>query len=273
MPLNTSALPRLPRATWGVLVLAAWFMPAVSQAQAAMVVQPLVMEGNGNPAAAALRAADNPVTSELEDSLRKQLQQLALKSSQSALPGVQRVDIEVGQLDPRLRLAACQRVEPYLPTGTRLWGKARIGLRCVQGPTPWNVYLPITVKVYGMAWVATNTLAAGAVLSAADLSQSEVDWAEESAAIVTEPEQALGRTLMRRITAGQGVRLTDLRPRQWFAAGDVVKVVAIGPGFAISGSGEALSHGLEGQTVRVRTEGGRVISGQAAGDRRVEIRP
>ena len=81
-----------------------------------------------------------------------------------------------------------------------------------------------------------------------------------------------GRTLLRRVTAGQGLRQVDLRARQWFAAGDMVKVVAVGRGFAISSSGQALSHGIEGQTVRVRTENGRVVSGAPAGDRRVEIR-
>ena len=236
-------------------------------------IQPLLMSTPAGIDISTPRSADDPITAELEATLRTQLEQVALASSQQALPGVSRVEIEVGRLDPRLRLAPCQKVEPYLPTGTRLWGKARIGLRCTQGVSAWNVYLPITVKVYGAAWVAANTLAAGAVLGPADLVQAEVDWAEESSPIVTDPALAIGRSLLRRVTAGQGVRTADLKARQWFAAGDVVKLVALGRGFSVTGSGEALNHGLEGQTVRVRTEGGRIVSGQAAGERRVEIRP
>ena len=76
-------------------------------------------------------------------------------SGDSAPPaGVTRVEVLVGQLDPRLRLAPCERIEPYLPPNTRLWGKSRIGLRCAQGPSHWNVFLPITVKAYGRALVA-----------------------------------------------------------------------------------------------------------------------
>lgn len=261
-----------------VLLALAGMVPAHATLPAVPVlpaVTPLPA-GWGAPSAAEAglpRSSDDPVSSELEATLREQLQQVALASSQQALPGVSRVDIEVGRLDPRLRLAPCARVEPYLPTGTRLWGKARIGLRCAQGPTPWNVYLPITVKVFGPAWVAATTLAAGAQLGPADLVQGEVDWAAENAAVVTDPAQAIGRVLQRRLVAGQGVRSADLRPKQWFSAGEVVKLVAIGPGFTITGSGEALSHGIEGQPVRVRTDGGKVIVGQAAGDRRVELRP
>lgn len=259
-------------AALGALAAVASSAATAATPAAAVAVQPLAWGTPGGPEASA-RAPDDPITAELENTLRTQLQQVALASTQQALPGVTRVDIEVGRLDPRLRLAPCQRVEPYLPTGTRLWGKSRIGLRCAQGPTPWNVYLPITVKVYGMAWVASGTLAAGAVLGPADLVQAEVDWAEDSTPVISDPSLAVGRVLLRRVTAGQGLRSADLRPRQWFAAGDMVKLVAIGPGFTVTGSGEALTHGIEGQAVRVRTDGGKVVTGQAAGERRVEIRP
>ena len=52
-----------------------------------------------------------------------------------------------------------------------------------------------------------------------------------------------------------------------------MKLGATGPGYSVPGSGEALSHGIEGQAVRVRTDGGKVVTGQAAGERRVEVRP
>ena len=50
-------------------------------------------------------------------------------------------------------------VTPFLPPGTRLVGKARIGLRCVRGPTRWNVYLPVSVRLYGQGLVVKSPLA------------------------------------------------------------------------------------------------------------------
>ena len=113
----------------------------------------------------------------------------ALQSSPAAAASVLRMEVAVGALDPRLRLAPCERVEPYLPAGTRLWGRSRLGLRCVAGPARWNVFLPITVKAYGPAWVLTGSVASGAVLSQADAVQTEVDWAAEQASVVADPEQ------------------------------------------------------------------------------------
>lgn len=205
----------------------------------------------------------------LGDTLAQQVRELTLTASHTAVGT--RVEVEVGRLDPRLRLAPCQQVEPYLPPGVRPWGKSRVGLRCVQGATRWNVYLPVTVRVYATALVAAQPLAAGTVLGVADLQTAEVDLAAERAPAIARAELAVGRTLARPLAAGAALRSTDLRVRQWFAAGDTVRIVAAGNGYAVSAEGVAMSHGNEGQTVRVRTDGGRVITGLPAGERRVEV--
>jgi flagella basal body P-ring formation protein FlgA len=81
----------------------------------------------------------------------------------------------------------------------------------------------------------------------------------------------VGRTLGRPLVAGAAVRPSDLKQRQWFGSGDTVRLVARGSGFSVTGEGQALSAGIEGQTVKVRTENGRVLSGMAVGHNRVEV--
>lgn len=223
----------------------------------------------------------------VDSALLDQVKELAMHATQQTAPSQAQVagnpsqsmaadkplrfDVQVGTLDPRLRLAPCQRIEPYLPPGMRLWGKARIGLRCAQGAKPWNVYLPITVRVFGQALVAAVPLPAGATLREEDLRMAEVDYAEDNAPVVTQPALAVGRTLTRPLVAGRGLRQTDLKPRMWFAAGDSVKILASGPGFSVSGTGQALTPGIEGQSARVRTDNGQVVTGMPVGTRVVEL--
>jgi flagella basal body P-ring formation protein FlgA len=204
------------------------------------------------------------------DTLQR-IQALGEQAGAGLAPGAMRVAIEPGRLDPRLRLAPCERIEPYLPPGARAWGRSRIGLRCVQGPTAWNVYLPVTVKVFAPAWVAASALPAGSELQPDMLRQAEVDWAASATAPVADAARLVGRQLARPLPAGAAVRLGDLKQRQWFAAGDTVRLVARGQGFSVSGEGQAMSPGVEGQTVRVRTDNGRILSGQAVGQNRVEV--
>ena len=182
-----------------------------------------------------------------------------------------RVEVVPGTLDPRLNLAPCARVQPYLPAGHRAWGRTRVGLRCVEGPVAWNVSLPLTVKVFAPALVARQPLAAGTALAPEQLETTEVEWTASDSPVHTDPLPLAGRQLARPLAPGQAVREADLRKRQWFAAGDPVKLRVSGPGFAITGEGTALSPGLEGQLVRVRTEGGRTVSGRATGERLVEV--
>ena len=215
--------------------------------------------------------AQEAAASGLDAGLEQQVRQLALDGGQAATPGAPRIEVVVGHLDPRLRLAPCQRIEPYLPEGTRPWGKSRIGLRCTQGSVKWNVYLPITVKVYGRALVASNPIAAGSVISAADVAQAEIDLAEDSSAPLVDADLVVGRTASRALKAGQSLRAGHLKPRQYFAAGELVTVLAQGPGFSVASEGQALTNGVEGQLARVRTESGRVLTGLPTADRRLEL--
>lgn len=220
---------------------------------------------------AAVAAAQTEPTP-LDPALRGRLQQLVEQAAQAvAAPLQARVEVAVGQLDPNLRLAPCERIEPYLPPGMRAAGSLRLGLRCLQGPTRWNVYLPVTVKLWGRALVAQAGLPAGTVLEARHLQLAEVDLAAGSDLALRQASEVLNRTLARPLAAGDALRAGDLRKRQWFNAGDTVRVVAVGNGFAISAEGLALSPGVEGQPVRVRTESGRVVSGQPVAERRVEV--
>lgn len=182
-----------------------------------------------------------------------------------------RMEVVVGTLDPRLRLAPCARVEPYLPAGARLWGRTRLGLRCVEGQVQWNVFLPVTIKAWGPAWVLAGNVQSGKVLTAADAVQDEVDWAAESAAVLANQESWVGQVASRQLLAGQALRQSMVRPPELFRAGAQVRVVAQGAGYVITSAGQALSSGAAGQAVRVRMDNGRIISGTVSEDGAVEV--
>jgi flagella basal body P-ring formation protein FlgA len=182
-----------------------------------------------------------------------------------------RVEVQVGRLDPRLKLAPCAHIEPYLPPGAPVWGATRMGLRCTQGAKRWNVSLPLTVHVYMRATVVNANLGAGTVLQAGQLGEAEVDLGAAPGVALRDPRLAVGRTLARNLNAGAPVRVSDLKARQYFAAGETVRVVALGAGWQVVTEGQAMNAGVEGQTARVRTESGRILNARPSGDREVEL--
>jgi flagella basal body P-ring formation protein FlgA len=182
-----------------------------------------------------------------------------------------RVEVEAGTLDPRLQLAPCARVEVFLPPGQRAWGRTRMGLKCAQGAAAWRVTVPMTVRLWAPGLVVAASLPAGTVLAPGHLKMAEVDWSERDSPVLVNEPATLGRTLGLTLSAGAALRQEHLRKRQWFESGDTVRLTAVGPGFSIQGEGVALNPGVEGQSVRIRTESGRTVTGTPTGLRQVEI--
>ena len=182
-----------------------------------------------------------------------------------------RIEVEVGQLDSRLKLAPCQSIEPFLPPGQSLWGRTRVGLRCAQGAVRWSVFLPVTVHAWGVAWVLIRNVPPGATLTENDAMQSEVDWAADPSPIVARREGWIGQVANRPLLAGSPLRQTFVRAPEVFPSGAQVRVVALGSGFRVTADGQALSGGVVGQLARVRMEGGRIMSGTVVDKNTVQV--
>lgn len=195
----------------------------------------------------------------------------AVARAQSASAAPLRMEVSVGSLDGRLRLAPCTHVEPYIPVGMRLWGRTRLGLRCTDGGGRWNVFLPVTVKAFGPAWVLRDNVVAGTVLTAADAIETEADWAAEASPVVADATQWVGQTASRSLVAGQPLRQSMVKPAQVFAAGAQVRVVAQGPGFEVTSDAQAMTPGVVGQTVRLRMDNGRITTGVVQDVRTVRL--
>lgn len=196
---------------------------------------------------------------------------LVAEAAAALAPAGARVQVLPGALDARLKLAACARVQPQLPAGVPAWGRTRVALRCTEGPVRWKVFLPVTVQVWARAAVPALALAAGTQLDAGQLVLAEVDWAAAAAPPFADSADLQGRVLARAVPAGQPLRPADLQARQWFAAGDAVRVVTHGSGFSIATEGRALAAGVEGRAVRVRIGESHVATGRPAGPRLVEV--
>ncbi|KVV25412.1 flagellar biosynthesis protein FlgA [Burkholderia cepacia] len=228
-----SALPA-PRATPGSANPA----PAANTTNAANAAQPATPPGQQDP-----------------ESIRRAA--LAFLQQQIAgLPG--KTTATVTTAFPR-GLAACTTLEPFMPTGARLWGRTTVGVRCA-GERPWTVYLQAKVTVQATYYVAARQIAPGEPLSAADLVARDGDLTVLPLAVITDPAQAIGSTALARISAGLPLRQDLLKSAASVSAGQTVRVVAAGPGFTISAEGSALANAAPGQSVRVRMAAGQIVT-------------
>ncbi|MBC8745417.1 MULTISPECIES: flagellar basal body P-ring formation chaperone FlgA [Paraburkholderia] len=242
-------------------------MPAASSgtrqpASAATIAQRTPQTGTAAPPAqpAPLPGQQDPEA--IHASALAFLQQQAV-----GLPG--KVDITVAPAFPR-GLAACTSLEPFMPTGARLWGRLTVGVRCA-GERPWTIYLQARIALHATYYLAARAMAPGEVLTAADLVARDGDLTGLPQAIVTDPSQAVGSVSLVRIAGGMPLRRDMLKSASAVAIGQTVRVVAAGDGFSISSEGSAMNNASPGQQVRVKTANGQIISGIVKDGGTVEI--
>ena len=185
-----------------------------------------------------------------------------------ALPG--KVSITVDDIDTRTALPACAALDAFLPAGSQLMGKTTIGVRCNEKPG-WSIFLQANIKVSVDMLVANRPLAQNSVLSMNDFSMQNGELGQPG--ILTDPAQAIGKTLKFGIGAGQVLRQDMLRAPFVVIQGNTTEIRIASAGFSVRSSGQALNNGSAGQIVQVRMSSGQVLSGTAGADGIVEVRP
>ena len=142
----------------------------------------------------------------------------------------QQADIQLGALDPRLRLAACdQSLSPFFPHGRSALGNTTVGIRC-RGSRPWTLYVPVKVSLYAMVLVAAQPLQG----------------------YFTDNSQVIGRTPMRPLAAGSVLTPRNLPAPRLVQRGDTVLIMVKNPRFEVRMQGEALANGAKGDRIKVR---------------------
>ncbi len=203
--------------------------------------------------------AQSPLHAVLDNYVRTQTQ---------GLPG--KVTYTIGQLDARTQLSPCESFEPFLPAGSRLWGKGTVGVRCL-GPSSWTVYIPVQVNVSGNYLISARAMAAGHIVGVEDVTVRSGDLSTLPTTAITDQTFAIGKTVKFGMAAGQPLRSDQLIAPWAVQQGHTVKTISKGSGFSVSSEGVALSNAVAGQSVQIRTPSGQTIRGVAQSGGVVEI--
>ena len=236
----------------------------IARTPATRQLAPAVAQQNLRPAAVAQPA---PLPGQQDAEAIRGAALAFLQQQSAGLPG--KVDITVAAAFPR-GLAACTQLEPFMPSGARLWGRMTVGVRCA-GERPWTIYLQARISLHATYYLAARAMAPGDVFTSADLVARDGDLTGLPQAIVTDPSQVVGSASLVRIAGGMPLRRDMLKSASAIAIGQTVRVVAAGDGFSISAEGSAMNSASPGQQVRVKTANGQIISGIVKDGSTVEI--
>ena len=219
--------------------------------------------------ASAAAAQNLPMQAQQPHSTIKAAVEDFLRVQTSGLPG--KATYSAGAIDPRLQLAACGAMDVFSPPGSRLWGTSSVGVRC-GAPTPWTIYVTVTVRVTGPYLASARALTAGQALTQADFTVMNGDLTQMPAGVATDAAQVVGKTLVAPVAPGQPIRADLMRTPNAILSGQNVKVISEGTGFRVAADGKAVNNAAVGQVAQVRMSSGQTISGIAKADGTVEIK-
>jgi flagella basal body P-ring formation protein FlgA len=182
-----------------------------------------------------------------------------------------RHEIEVQQLDPRLRLPICEKdLNITLESPAQPVGRVTLKVRCT-GINPWSIFVPAQVRIYREVLLASRPLKRASVLSESDLKLTERDIGLLNQGYLTSIEQAAGKKLARQLLTDQVIAPTYLQQAEVISKGDHVVITARSGGISVRMSGEALGHGALGEQISVRNLGsGRAVKARVTGPGQVE---
>ena len=200
--------------------------------------------------------------------IQQSIEQFVLRS----LPKNFRIDTQVGKLDPRLRLGRCEQpLESFYPVSARKMGPTTIGVRCLSS-SPWQIYVPVQIRVFGPAVVSKHALLRGSVIEARDLTISTRELSNALNGYYASIEEVAGMELRFNLAGGTIIGPRSLKPQFLVKRGDIITILAETNGLQIRVKGTALMDGFKGQSIRIKnTRSDRELQGEVVASRTVKI--
>jgi len=186
----------------------------------------------------------------------------------ASLPG--KVSYKINEIDRRIAMPACSRLEAFLPAGSQFIGRTSIGVRCME-KNGWRMFVPVQIRISMNLLVSARQLPMGHILQTQDIARQTIDISRTAG--LSDASQVLGKVLRYGIAAGQMLREDMLRQPYSVKQGQIVELLVQGDAFSIRSAGAALANASIGQTVNVRSSSGRVVGGIAQSNGVVEIAP
>ncbi|TWI53559.1 flagella basal body P-ring formation protein FlgA [Pseudomonas duriflava] len=183
-----------------------------------------------------------------------------------------RHEIQINDLDPRLRLPLCDKELTAAQQGVGSpVGRLTVRVRC-EGSAPWTVFVPAEVHLYRNVVVTTRPLLRNATVDYSNVALVERDVGRLTQGYLSDLDLVVGQTLKRQVIADQILAPSFLQAAEVVRKGDQVVISAGAGRFDVRMQGEALSSGAMGEQIRVKNlSSQRVVKARVTAPGLVEV--
>src|SRR5690554_880970 len=199
-------------------------------------------------------------------------QQVAKFLEQEYQQSAKKLTIQVGRLDPRLRLAACEEpLQMNLRDPDHSGGSISVQVSCAL-PQPWAIYTSAQVDLYHEILVARRAIGRGEILNESNVEQKQVNISLQRQGYLIDLQSLEGQVAKRNIRPGETLRQGLLEAPLAISRGQTVSLASRSGGITVVTQAEALGNGRVGEQVRVRNlSSERIISARIIEEGAVEV--
>ena len=194
--------------------------------------------------------------------IRQGIEQFLL--AESASRNLSDIKVQVGSLDPRMRLRQCtQALEFDLPEYSQFSGKVTVEVKC-QDKSPWKLYIQAKIQAFREVLVTGTSLERGQLITASNVRREKRDISAISSGYIKTLQQAAGKVTRRSLRAGTVLNQRHLKTAKLVKRGQSVVLMAETNGIQVKMSGKALNDAGMGERVRVLNYSSkRIVEGNA----------
>ncbi len=223
-------------------------------------------------ATAGLSRADNVTLPEQLIGVTQGFLEFTVEDYLSTSKTAGRYEIEVKQIDPRLRMPGCDKeLTASLENTPRPVGRVTVRLRC-EGSSPWTVFVPAQVHLFRNVVTVVRPLKRDAIVTEGDIALRERDVGQLGQGFLDSLDQAVGQQLVRPTVIDQILTPEHLAQPQMVHKGDQVVISARSGSMSVRMPGEALSDGGFNEQIRVKNlNSNRVIKANIVAPGQVEV--
>ena len=180
-------------------------------------------------------------------------QRLSSMANHPLFKGSSDIQIKVGRLDSRLKLAHCANHDLMIQdhSGSLVGGRYLLKATCT-GDNRWSLYVPVSISVIKPVVVATQSVPRGATLQAEQLQLVNWEVSRLKYGYFSVIKQVLGRPLRKPLNGGMPVLPDHLGITKIVKKGDGVLIEASKGLISVKSPGIALSGGGVGEQINVR---------------------
>jgi flagella basal body P-ring formation protein FlgA len=206
------------------------------------------------------------------DAIRAAAQTFVTEHVPKQEPGA--LTVNVGTLDPRLRLAPCATpLKVSLPAGATFRDHMTVAVSCTASSS-WTVYVPIAIETQTPVLVLRRAANRGTRLTSDDVEIQTRVVAGTGASYLTDVSELSGRTLKRPLGAGAALTADAMMDDMVVKRGQHVTLLAAVGGLEVRAAGVAMNDAAAQGRVRVQNiSSNRIVEGVVESPDVIRITP